>query len=146
MFRAKADIYIDLPPQAVWSYIADYQNFATFLSHIKEVKRLDDKTLEWKIGGPLGIPLSWKTVITQRDPPRLLVWESIPGPMETYSWMSIESEGPGSRVTMSLFYNPPRGAVSEIFSRMFKDPQTILDHDLKKLEAILVRKPLVSGL
>jgi uncharacterized membrane protein len=142
MYSAEASVYISSNPQTTWDYVSNYQNFDAFMSNVKRVKSLDDKTSEWHLAGPLGIPVSWKAITTSFEPPRRLAWQSLEGSLETNGFISVTAEGSGSRVTVNVHYAPPGGAIGEAFAQLFKDPQKMLEHDLEKLAELIDDTPV----
>jgi uncharacterized membrane protein len=133
MYKAEASVTISSDPQTAWSYVSDYKNFDKIMSNVRDVKQLDDKTSQWHLSGPLGIPVSWKAVTTTFDAPHKLAWQSVEGSLETTGFITVEPSGAGSKVTVSVNYNPPGGAIGEAFTQIFKDPQDMLEHDLENL-------------
>ena len=107
------------------------------MSNVKEIKMLEADISEWHLAGPLGIPVSWKATTTENTPPLRLAWRSIEGSLENTGFISVTPQGTGSLVTVHVEYNPPLGAVGEAVAELFKDPQTMLEHDLAQLENLI---------
>jgi uncharacterized membrane protein len=142
MYSAEASVYVSSDPHLTWDYVSNYQNFDAFMSNVKEIRLLDDKTSEWHLSGPLGIPVSWKAVTTTWEPPKKLAWQSLEGSLETNGYILVEEEGTGSRVTVNVRYMPPGGAIGEAFASLFKDPQKMLERDLEKLGELIAGYPV----
>ncbi|MGL4611551.1 MAG: SRPBCC family protein [Trueperaceae bacterium] len=142
MYSAEASVMISSDPQRTWAYISDYKNFDKFMSNVREIKMLDEKTSEWHLSGPLGIPVAWKAVTTTFDAPTKLAWQSLEGSLETNGYILVESSGAGSKVTVNVRYNPPGGAIGEAFTKIFKDPQKMLESDLEKLGELVAGYPV----
>jgi uncharacterized membrane protein len=142
MYLAQASVYVSSHPQLTWDYVSNYQNFDAFMSNVKEIKMLNDKTSEWHLSGPLGIPVSWTAATATWEPPRKLAWQSLEGFLETNGFITVEPEGSGSRVTVNVRYAPPGGALGEAFASLFKDPQKMLERDLEKLGELIVGQPV----
>jgi uncharacterized membrane protein len=142
MYSAEASVTINSDPQTTWAYVSDYQNFDKIMSNVREIKVLDSKTSEWHLSGPLGIPVSWKAVTTTFDAPSKLAWQSLEGSLETNGYITVEPSSTGSKVTVNVRYNPPGGAIGEAFTKIFKDPQKMLEDDLEKLGELVAGNPV----
>jgi uncharacterized membrane protein len=142
MYSAEASVNVSSDTQTTWAYISNYQNFDKFMSNVREIKMIDDKTSEWHLSGPLGIPVSWKAVTTTFDAPSKLAWQSLEGSLETNGYITVESSDSGSKVTVNVRYNPPGGAIGEAFTKLFKDPQKMLENDLEKLGELIAGYPV----
>jgi uncharacterized membrane protein len=142
MYSAEASVQVSSDTQTTWAYISNYQNFDKFMSNVREIKMIDDKTSEWHLSGPLGIPVSWKAVTTTFDAPSKLAWQSLEGTLETNGYITVEPVSSGSKVTVNVRYNPPGGAIGEAFTKLFKDPQTMLENDLSKLGELIAGYPV----
>jgi uncharacterized membrane protein len=142
MYSAEASVNVSSDTQTTWNYISNYQNFDKFMSNVREIKMMDDKTSEWHLSGPLGIPVSWKAVTTTFDAPSKLAWQSLEGSLETNGYITVEPSGSGSKVTVNVRYNPPGGAIGEAFTKIFKDPQKMLENDLEKLGELIAGHPV----
>jgi uncharacterized membrane protein len=142
MYSAEASVNVMSDSQTTWEYVSNYQNFDKFMSNVREIKMIDEKTSEWHLSGPLGIPVSWKAVTTTFDAPSKLAWQSLEGSIETNGYILVESSGSGSKVTVNVRYNPPGGAIGEAFTKIFKDPQKMLENDLEKLGKLIAGHPV----
>jgi uncharacterized membrane protein len=137
MYVAKASIKSDADASTIWDFVSDLKNFSKFLSNIREIKPLDDDIWEWRLQGILGIPLFCKTKVTILKSSNKVRWDSVEGPIATYGWLQVERLTSGSEITMSLNYQPKTGVLSDVFQRIFENPQQILEHDLHKLSTLL---------
>ena len=57
MYKAEASAIVPADIGTVWTYISNYHNFDQFMSHVEKVTMLGDRTSEWRLRGPLGIPV-----------------------------------------------------------------------------------------
>lgn len=141
MYTAQASIRVDASQQRTWDYVSNFGNFDAWMSDIKEVKILPDAESEWHLGGPLGIPVSWKAITTAIEVPRHLAWKSLEGDLQTSGFIKVEPDGTGSRITVNVEYIPPLGAIGEVFAEIFKDPQKMLEQNLEDLSHKLSKLP-----
>lgn len=137
MYKAEASVDVQASPQRVWDYVSNYQNFDRFMSYVEKVEMLDVQTSQWKLRGPLGIPVSWKAVTTDMTPSSHLAWESTDGVIKTNGFIHVAPEGSGSRVMVHVEYAPPAGALGEAVAKVFSDPQKMLEDDIKNLAEII---------
>ena len=136
-YGAKASISLDADASVAWDYLSEFRNISKFLSHIREVKSINKDLWEWRFEGVLGIPLFCKTTLTLIEDTKKLTWDSVEGPIATSGWIHVEAQSTGSRITISLNYHPPTGVLSDVFHRMFENPQQILESDLQKLSYLI---------
>ncbi|PZA08877.1 MULTISPECIES: SRPBCC family protein [unclassified Meiothermus] len=141
MYKAEATTVVPADVGTVWSYISNYQNFDQFMSHVEKVTMLGDRTSEWRLRGPLGIPVTWKAVTTVMNPARELAWQSVEGSIKTQGHIRVEPEGEQTRIEVYVEYTPPGGAVGEAFASLFKNPQKMLEQDLENLRQIIASWP-----
>ncbi|HEU4742836.1 MAG TPA: SRPBCC family protein [Meiothermus sp.] len=141
MYKAEASTIVPADIGTVWTYISNYQNFDQFMSHVEKVTMLGDRTSEWRLRGPLGIPVTWKAVTTVMNPARELAWQSVEGSIKTQGHIQVEPEGDHTRIEVCIEYTPPGGAVGEAFASLFKNPQKMLEHDLENLREIIASWP-----
>jgi uncharacterized membrane protein len=142
MYKAEASINLPASQQRVWDYVSNYQNFDQFMSHVERVELEGDQISNWKLRGPLGIPVRWKAVTKDFQPPRHLSWQSVDGSLETRGYIQVAEMGGGSKVTVHIEYMPPGGAIGEAFASIFSDPQKLLEHDLEQLGEIVAGWPV----
>jgi len=145
MFTAEASVTVQADQHRVWEYISNYQNFDKFMSHVKEIRMLSGDTSEWHLAGPLGIPVSWQAITSVKEPPRHLAWHSVKGSIDTKGFIKLEDQGDSTKITVHVEYTPPGGTAGEAFASLFKDPQKMLEDDLKKLGEILSGQPVHMG-
>lgn len=134
--RAEASIVVPADIGAVWTYVSNYHNFASFIGHVEHIEMLGDTTAEWKLGGSLAQPLILKTVTTEISPARHMSWKSLEG-LDSQGSVSLEPDGEGTRVTLCLQYTQPEGDLGKTFAILFQDSQAMIEEDLKRLATLL---------
>ena len=70
------------------------------------------------------------------------MWESTTGSLKSQGWILLQPQNGGSLITVHLEYHPPAGAIEAMFTRLFKDPQKMLEGNLEKLQRIIVTDSL----
>jgi uncharacterized membrane protein len=141
-------ITLKAPVAEVFGLWRNPENFPRFMSHLVEVKRLDDRRHHWVAKGPAGVPAEWDSEITQLEPNRIVAWKSVPGSMvETAGHIRFEAQGDATRLDIRLRYNPPAGTLGHLVAAIFgMDPKHAMDEDLVRLKSLLEQgKTRVAG-
>jgi len=140
MQRAEKTIRVNAPAEKVYGYWRDFQNFPRFMEHVEEVRPVsgNDKLTHWKIKGPLGVSVEFDAEITQDVPSKSIGWNSRGGTMETSGVVTFQDINDVTEVHVLMqWYNPPLGVVGEAASRMFLDPEKMLEGDLLRFKDIV---------
>jgi uncharacterized membrane protein len=138
--EAHASLSVRAPIERVFEYWDNFQNFPRFMSHVLEVSRTEDGRSHWKVEGPLGIPVTIDTVITEYVPHRTIAWESLPGStIETSGRVQFTPEdGTGTRVLVFMVYRPPAGALGRAVGALLgPDPQRVLHENLTRMQTLI---------
>lgn len=132
-------ININAPVEEVYRFWENAENFPRFMEHVKEIM-VNGENYHWTIAGPAGTPVEFDTIITRKEPNRLIAWKSRPNE-NVKSAGSVQfqpnSEG-GTRVTVRMGYTPPVGAVGHTIATLFGvDPKQAMDDDLARMKTLL---------
>ena len=132
-------LFIEAPPQQVYEFWTDYENFPLFMSNVREVIDLGGGRSHWVVRGPGGVPIEWEAVLTEQVPGEILAWRSRPGSMlENAGAVRFRSEGQGTRVDLRLCYSPPAGGAGQaVVELLGVDPRGKLNEDLGRLKSLL---------
>jgi uncharacterized membrane protein len=132
-------ITINGPINRVFPFFARYDTFPRFMSHIREVKPLENGRSHWVADGPAGIPVQWDAVETKREPNHLIAWRSEPGSVITNAGtLRFTQMGDRTRVDVHLSYIPPGGAMGHWAAKLFgADPQKMMDEDLVRMKSLI---------
>jgi uncharacterized membrane protein len=132
-------LFIDAPPELVYEFWTDYENFPLFMSNVREVRDLGGGRSHWIVRGPGGVPIEWDAVLTEQVPGEMLAWRSRPGSMlENAGAVRFRREGEGTRVDLRLCYSPPAGGAGEAVAELLgADPRAKLNQDLGRLKSLL---------
>jgi uncharacterized membrane protein len=132
-------IHIKAPVEEVFAAWTAYENFPRFMSHIKEVRKIDDTHSHWIAEGPAGVLVSWDAEITRYIPNELFAWKSIGGSaVENAGIIRFDREGDGTRLSIRISYSPPGGTLGHAVAWLFrKDLKTELDADLVRFKSLL---------
>jgi uncharacterized membrane protein len=132
-------LLIEAPPERVYEFWTDYENFPLFMSGVREVRDLGGGRSHWVVRGPGGVPIEWDAVITEQMPGEVLAWRSRPGSMlEHAGAVRFSPEGEGTRVDLRLCYSPPAGGAGQAVAELLgADPRAKLNEDLGRLKSLL---------
>ena len=132
-------ININAPASEVYSFWENAENFPRFMEHVQEIMTSGDN-YHWTVAGPAGTPVEFDTVITKKEPDRLIAWKSRPG--ETVKSAGVVQFRPnpdgGTRVTVRMGYTPPAGAVGHAVATIFGvNPKQAMDADLMRMKTLI---------
>lgn len=133
-------ITVDSPVQTVFEMLADPVNFPKFMTHVHEVKKLDDKLYRWTVVGPAGALAHWDAQIVRLVANELLEWKT--SPESTVQHAGVVRVDPtaygGSRVHVRLSFCPPGGTVGKALAEFFgMYPKHMLDEDLARFKSLM---------
>jgi uncharacterized membrane protein len=133
-------IGVAAPVDRVWELWSNFENFPRFMSHLREVRKIDENRSHWVAAGPAGIPVEWDAIVTEWVPKQRIAWKSVEGStVETAGRVRFEPtpEG-GTEIDVQLSYNPPAGALGHAVAALFgADPKRAMDEDMVRLKSLL---------
>ncbi len=133
-------IHINAPIEEVYRFLANYENFPTFMRNVRSVQVLPDGRSHWVVAGPLNTPVEWDAFTLRSEPDKLIEWSTVAGStVEHAGTVHLDSWGDGmTRLHVRMSYNPPAGALGHIVARLFgADPKSEMDEDLMRLKSRL---------
>ena len=135
----RKSIHIVGPPEEVYRFFMAAENFPRFMEHVREVRVTGDGRWHWRVSGPSGIEVEWDAEVTRADPGRLIAWKTVENAsVESSGTVRFVPERNGTRVDVSLTYNPPLGALGHAVAALLGgDPKKQLDDDLLRLKSLL---------
>ena len=139
MQRAEKSIRVNAPAQTVYQFWRNFENFPRFMEHVEEVRATggNDRMSHWKIKGPFGKTVEFDAEMTKDEPGKEIGWNSRGGEMETSGVVTFTDVGDATEVHVLMqWYDTPGGAVGEAISRMFQDPEKMLEEDLMRFKDI----------
>jgi len=129
--RSASDLY------RIWRNL---ENLPVFMDHLVSVREIDDIRSQWIAKAPAGMVIKWEAEIVRDEEDRLIAWQSLEGSgVDSAGSVQFETlDASVSLVHVRLKYNPPAGRAGAILARAFmSDPQTQIEHDLKRFKAIV---------
>lgn len=114
---------IKKPRKELYAYWRNLENLPNFMSHLEEVKELDDKRSTWtaKIPGGMGT-VEWDAEIVRERTNHLIAWRSLSdAEIENAGEVRFESApgGKGTIVETTISYRPPAGELGSYAAKLF---------------------------
>lgn len=130
-------IQVYAEPDEVYRCWRDLEQLPQFMSHVREIRKLDDTRYHWIVDGPAGLPVQWDSTITADEPNELIAWRTAEG--ATVHSMGIVHFEPspygGTRVHVRMSYRPPANALGHTVAKIFgRDPKHQMDGDLLRFK------------
>jgi uncharacterized membrane protein len=98
-------IDVDVPVRTAYNQWTQFESFPRFMEAVKEVRQLDDTTLEW-VADVAGKEKRWKAKITEQKPDERVAWTSTEGARNA-GVVTFHRLGEGrTRVTLQLDVDP----------------------------------------
>jgi len=137
-------INVAAPPQEVFEFWTDYQNFPRFMSKVRDVQRVAEGRSRWTVAGPAGVPVHWTAQVTRLQPGRIIEWRATgnsivrhEGSVRFDPAQKAGADG-GTRITVRLRYFPPAGAFGHAVATLFgADPKAEMDADLLRMKTMI---------
>ncbi|GEM44845.1 SRPBCC family protein [Deinococcus cellulosilyticus] len=134
-------VTIGVPVEQLYAFWRKLENLPRFMSHLEEVKELDETKSHWVAKAPAGTHVSWDAEIVEDVPSERIAWRSVEGsivPNEGYVEFKAAPQGRGTEVRVSLIYHPPAGTLGAGVARLFgEEPAQQVEHDLRRLKRLL---------
>jgi len=133
-------INVDATVEEVFEFWSRFENFPRFMSHLREVRRLDSTRSHWVALGPAGVSFRWDAELTAFEPDRLMAWRSVPGAsVENAGIVRFQpNEHGGTRVDIRMTYNPPAGAIGHGIASLFgADSRHAMNDDLVRFKSLI---------
>lgn len=140
--EADNKITIKRSREELYSYWRNLENLPNFMSHLKEVRELDERTSTWvaRIPGGLGT-VEWDSEIVQERPNHLIVWRSLPGSEIENSGEVRFEEAPGGKGTIvetTINYSPPAGEAGNYVAKLLNPAfEKTVKNDLKEFKKLM---------
>jgi uncharacterized membrane protein len=133
-------INIAAPVEEVFDFWAHHEKFPQFMSRVRDIRKIDDRTYHWVVAGPAGVSVEWDAEITRLVPNKLIAFRSLPGSAVEQTGLirfTATDEGDTS-VDIKMCYNPPAGALGHLVAMLFgADPKKEMDEDLMRMKSFI---------
>src|SRR4051812_11410683 len=112
MASVTQSIDVNVPVRTAYDQWTQFEEFPRFMDGVKEIRQLDDRTLEWtaSIGGQEE---TWTAEITEQEPDERVAWHAISGKQNS-GVVTFHHIGENrSRVTLQMEWEPD-GVVEKV--------------------------------
>lgn len=133
-------INIGAPVEQVFDFWTHHERFPEFMSRVREVRRIDDRTYHWIVAGPAGVSVEWDAEITKLVTNQTIAFKSLPGSaIEQTGFIRFTPTSDGDTcVDVKMSYNPPAGAIGHLIALLFgADPKREMDEDLMRMKSFI---------
>jgi uncharacterized membrane protein len=134
---------IDRPIEELYAFWHDFENLPKVMTHLKSVKRLDNRRSHWTAEAPTiaGGSVEWDAIIVEDNLNSLIRWRSEPGSqIDNRGYLEFK-KAPGDRgtaVRVSLEYLPPAGTLGRWLAKLFgNDPESLIREDLRNFKRFM---------
>lgn len=135
------EIDVNAPIERVYHFWSHFENYARFMSYVKNVQVNDQQGFTWTMVGPAGVPIRWDSKVREMLPNQAISWESLPNSWINHSGHVLfksRNQGRATRLRISLNYAPPGGALGREAIRILGfDPRSKIDGDLLMMKALV---------
>jgi uncharacterized membrane protein len=134
---------INKQPDELYAFWRELENLPTIMTHLKSVKRLDDRRSHWIAKAPslVGGEVEWDAETVADEPNSRLQWRSLPGAIVAHQGSVQFTRAPGDRgtaVRVALDYAPPGGQIGRWAAKLFgEEPEQQIREDLRNFKRIM---------
>ena len=133
---------VDVAVRTAYDQWTQFESFPEFMDGIKQVRQLDDLTLEW-VADVAGKEKRWKATITEQEPDRRIAWTSTGGARNA-GVVTFHRLGEGrSRVTLQLDVEPD-GPLETVGDALGVVKNRVKD-DMKRFKAFIEARGTETG-
>ncbi len=141
MTQVGRTVTIRKPRSELFAFWRDFSNLSGFMENLDKVETGADGKSVWTIRAPAGRTVDVKTEIASEKQDEHIAWRSVQGSdIETHGEVRF-ADAPGdrgTRVTLTMSYKPPAGAVGQALAKLFlREPNIQARHDLKRFKALM---------
>jgi uncharacterized membrane protein len=98
-------VEVNVPVRTAYDQWTQFETFPRFMEGVKQVRQLDDTTLEW-VADVAGKEKRWKAKITEQRPDERVAWTSIDGARNAGVVTFHRLDEGKTRVTLQLDVDP----------------------------------------
>jgi uncharacterized membrane protein len=110
--KIEHSIEVNVPLSTAYNQWTQFEDFPKFMTGIKAVRQIDDKTLEWT-AKLLGREQSWMAEISEQVPDQRIAWHSTSGQPNSGMVSFQRMDDNTTRVTLELEWDP-EGALENV--------------------------------
>lgn len=135
----EAEENVERPAGELYQQWRQLENLPRFLPHVVSIDETADGMSHWKVRGPLHREFEWDAEIIVDEPGKMMSWQTLPGAaVASAGSVWFEPEGTGTRVKVSLQYQPPAGALgAAVAGFLGASPGRQIREDLARFKAMM---------
>ncbi|BAY47445.1 cyclase/dehydrase [Scytonema sp. HK-05] len=139
--KVEKTVTIDKPASELYHFWHNFENLPNFMKHLKSVKVYDAKRSHWIASAPLGGSVEWDADIIEDRENEFISWASVEGADIDNSGFVRFKKAPGDRgteVKVVIEYNPPGGALTATFAKLFgEEPEQQIGDELRRFKMLM---------
>ena len=102
------------PVESVFAFCANFENFPSFITPLRDVRDDGDGRSHWRATTPGGGTLEWECITTKYVTNRVIAWRSVPSaPLEATGLLRFSPEDGGTCVKVELDYRVKEGTLHD---------------------------------
>jgi uncharacterized membrane protein len=139
--RVERSTTINRPAAELYRFWRNFENLPRFMSHLEEVRILDNGRSHWVAKAPAGTSVEWDAEVYNEHENELIAWRTLEGADVASAGSVHFDEAPGGRgtvVRVLLRYDPPGGRLGAFVARLFgENPDQQISEDLRRFKQLM---------
>ncbi|MBL0421972.1 SRPBCC family protein [Ramlibacter sp. AW1] len=135
-------IEVNVPASTAYNQWTQFEEFPKFMSHLEEVRQLDDTHLRWRasVGGKRK---EWVSEITEQVPDKRIAWRSTEGIPNSGVVTFHHLTDTSCKIMLQLDYEP--GSVDEQLADAIGGVRQMARANLKKFKQLIEERGVETG-
>jgi uncharacterized membrane protein len=146
----KKSVIVNRPPEEVFNYWRNFENFPNFMKHIDAVKKTGKMVSHWVAKAPGGKRVEWDSEITEIKDNELIRWRSLSGSdVQNRGQVTFKKTPEGGTELEVEFTYQTEGATGSTVARLFNFlPVYYIRRDLRRFKRIMENEEpsMIKGL
>ncbi|CAN5862640.1 SRPBCC family protein [soil metagenome] len=142
MGKVDAAIEVNVPVSTAYNQWTQFEEFPHFMEGVKQVRQLDDKTLEWT-AEIAGDEETWRAEISEQEPDQRIAWHSIEGAKNAGVITFHRIDDNHTRLMLQMDFEP-EGAVEKAGAAL-GFPERRVQGDLERFKEFIESRGTESG-
>jgi uncharacterized membrane protein len=149
MDRVRESIDIQAPIQDCFKQWMKFEEFPSFMHHVKSITKLNNNLWHWVVDGPMGSKLEWDAEMEAVQPQYMISWKTVSDSAVKASgevhFQEIDRNC--TRVTSALIYQAPAGGLGEMVAKVFSNPDKMVKEDLENFKKLIeIKSPAAAAI
>lgn len=139
--KVERELLFEDPPGKLYAFWRDFRNLPSIMPSVRRVTVDPDGRSHWVVNGPAGTTSEWDAEVINDRPGELIAWRTVSGAVAHAGSVHFEPQPTGgTRVRVSLQYDPPGGELTHLVSALFgADPGQRIAEDLQRFKEAMER-------